>query len=78
MAGYVYLINSISSFVGYLVAKKNSLYTIHSIVGRVNGYQRFTKCISPNADAIAQLVFELVYFETVVQVFNNYATRSPI
>ena len=37
----------------------------------------FLRGISPKVNVIAQLEFELVYFETAVQHFNLYTKGTP-
>ena len=37
----------------------------------------FLKDISPKVNVIAQLDFELAYFDVAVKYINHYATRTP-
>ena len=44
---------------------------------RVKRVSIFHKSICPKMNAIAQLEFELDYYDSAVQRFNNYTTRTP-
>ena len=37
----------------------------------------FPKGICPKVNVIAQLEFELAYYDSAVQCFNYYSTRTP-
>ena len=41
------------------------------------GVHAFPKSICPKVNAIAWLVFKLVYFNIAVQLFNHYTMRTP-
>ena len=41
------------------------------------GVHTFPKGICPKVNIIARLEFELAYYDSVVQRFNHYATRTP-
>ena len=77
MFGLVYLFNSVSIFVGYLIPKlflkKKSRDTIYPIAGGNKGVHTFPKAICSKVNVIAQLVFELANFEAAVKHFSHYA-----
>ena len=56
---------------------KNTSDTIQHIASGDKGVHTFLKGISPKVNVIAQLEFELCYFEVSVQYFNHYATETP-
>ena len=41
------------------------------------GIHTFTKGICPKVNAMARLEFELAYYDSAVQRFNQYTTRTP-
>ena len=79
--GLVSLFNDISIFVGYLMPsrkKKQQLlyYLTHSRRDKV--VYTFPKGICPKINVTAQLEFEFANFDSSVQRFNHYFTRTPL
>ena len=73
--------NGISNLLGLFNAKDILLeeqqwcYLTHSEEDK--GVHIFPKGICPNVNVIAWLEFELAYYDSPVQGFNNYTTRTP-
>ena len=42
------------------------------------GTHTFSKGICPKVNVMAQLYFELTYYESAVQRFNHYTTKTPL
>ena len=51
--------------------------TIKLIAGRDLNVHVFPKDISPKVNVIAQLEFELTYYDNTVQNISHYAMRTP-
>ena len=77
---FVSLFNRILTFVGYLMPKpslqKSSSDIIEPIDGGDKGRHIFPEDISSKVKAIEALEFELVYFESTVQLFSHYVTGT--
>ena len=69
------LLNGISTFLGYLMPRQ-SFYKNSSGSWEDKRVHTFPKGICPEVKVIARLEFELAYFDSVVQCFNNYATKT--
>ena len=53
---------------------KNNSGNISPVAGGGEDFHSFPKCISLRVNVIAQLEFELTYFDVVVQYVNHYTT----
>ena len=79
--GLVSLFNGISTFLGYFNAKAILLeeqqwyYLTHSWEDK--GVYIFPKGICLKVNVIAQLEYELAYYNSAVHRFNHYTTRTP-
>ena len=80
LVSLVSLFNRISTFIGYLMPKpffwKNRSGTIWSIDRRIRGAHTFPKDICPKVNIITWLDFELAYYDSAIQHFNHYTTRT--
>ena len=78
----VSLINSISTFVGYLMPKSSLLKNSSDIIYYLTSWgdkvvHIFPGSISLKLNIISQLEFKLAYLKTTVLDFNYYATGTP-
>ena len=73
-----FLFNGISTFGGYLMPKLFCLnlwyYSTHSWEDK--GAHTFPKCICPKINVIARLEYELACYDSAVQCFNHYTTKT--
>ena len=78
MFDLVSLFNGISTFVGYLkpllLEELWCYYLTHS--WKDKGVHTFPKGIYPKMNIIARLEYELAYYDSAVQRFNHYTTRT--
>ena len=76
------LFNGLSTFLGYLMPKSILLeeqqwcYLNDSM--KDNEVHAFPKGICPKVNVIARVGFEHAYYDSAVQRFNHYATRTPL
>ena len=56
--------------------KQQWYYLTHSWEDKM--VHSFPKGICPKVNVIAQLELELAYYDTAVQCFNHYTTRTPL
>ena len=72
--GLVFLFNGISTSVGCLMPK---LFSLKNSSGTTIVVHTFPKGIFLKVNVIAQLEYELTYYDSTVHRFNYYTTRSP-
>ena len=58
--------------------KKNRRGTNLTHMSEGKGVYTFPKDICPKVNVIAQLGFELTYYDSAVQCFNHYTTRTSL
>ena len=75
-----FVFNGISILVEYLIPKpfslKNRSGSIYTIAGRIRS-SYFSQGICLKVNVIARLELELTYYDSAVQHFNDYTTRTP-
>ena len=55
---------------------KNIIVEKHYLI-YCRGVHNFFKGISPKVNVLARLEFKLAYYDSPVQRFNNFTTRTP-
>ena len=73
----VSLFNGISTFLGYLMPNQSSKKNYLTHRWEDKGVHTFPKGICLKVNIIVWLEFELAYYDSAVQHFNHYTTKTP-